>query len=61
MKSLSNVFFNPASWTRQSMVLFVTPLRKRETDWFAFPGVMVIVMLAFCVFSAAVFAEPTVA
>jgi hypothetical protein len=43
------------------MVLFVTPLRKRETDWFAFPGVMVIVMLAFCVFSAAVFAEPTVA
>jgi hypothetical protein len=61
VKSLSNEFFNPASWTRESMVLFVTPLRKRKTDWFPFPRVMVIVMLALCVFSAAVFAEPTVA
>jgi len=61
MKSLSNVFFNPASWTCKSMVFFITPFRKRETGWFAIPGMMMIVMLALCVFSAAVFAEPPVA
>jgi len=43
------------------MVFFITPLRQRETGWFPFPGMMMIVMLALCVFSAAVFAEPTVA
>ena len=43
------------------MVFFITPLRKRETGWFAFTGMMMIVMFALCVFSAAVFAEPTVA
>jgi len=61
VKSLSNVFFNPASWTRESMVLFVTPLRERQTGCFAIPGIMMIVMLALCVLSAAVFAEPAVA
>ena len=43
------------------MVFFITPFRKRETGWFPFPGMMMIVMLALRVFSAAVFAEPTVA
>jgi hypothetical protein len=61
MKSLSNVFFNPASWARESMVFFITPFRQRESGWFPFPGMMMIVMLALCVFSAAVFAEPSVA
>jgi hypothetical protein len=43
------------------MVFFITPFRERQTDWFAIPGMMMIVMLALCVFSAAVFAEPPVA
>jgi hypothetical protein len=43
------------------MVIFITPLRKRQTGWSAFPGMMMLVMFAVCVFSAAVFAEPTVA
>ena len=42
------------------MVFFITPFRERQTGWFAIPGMM-IVMLALCVFSAAVFAEPPVA
>jgi len=42
------------------MVFFITPLRKRETGWSAFPGMMMLVMLALCIFSAAVFAEPAV-
>jgi hypothetical protein len=61
VKRLSNVFFNPASWTYESVVLFITPLRKRQTDWFAIPGIVIrIVMFALCVFSTAVLAEPAV-
>jgi len=43
------------------MVFFITPFRQREAGWFPLPGMMMIVMLALCVFRAAVFAEPTIA
>ena len=44
------------------MVLFVAPLRERQACWrFAIGGLMMVVLLSFCLFSTTVLAEPAIA
>jgi hypothetical protein len=44
------------------VVLFIAPLRQRQTCWsFAIVRLMMVVLLTFSLFSTTVLAEPTVA
>jgi hypothetical protein len=56
----SDLFFNPAAWTRQTAAFFINPLGESQGDRFSFPIVVILVLFSLRILRAAMFAEPAV-